>query len=60
LLRAKNIKYLQSQLGRATPAITLNVYAHLMKDRNPEAAQRLENSVLGGNSVLGVVAKWSR
>lgn len=45
--QGENIKYIQNQLGHASPTITLNVYAHLMKDRNPEAAQRLENSVFG-------------
>lgn len=45
--QGENIKYIQNQLGHASPTITLNVYAHLMKDRNPEAAQRLENAVFG-------------
>lgn len=44
---AENIKYIQNQLGHASPTITLNVYAHLMKDRNPEAACRLENAIFG-------------
>jgi integrase len=47
LENSKNIKYIQAQLGHSTPTITLNVYAHLSKDRNPEAACCLENSVLG-------------
>jgi integrase len=42
-------KMSQNQLGHANPTITLNVYAHLMEDRNPEAAQRLENAVFGAN-----------
>jgi len=29
--------------------VTLNVYAHLMKPTNQEAACRLENSVFGAN-----------
>ena len=45
--QGENIKYIQNQLGHATPTITLNIYAHLMKDRNPEAACRLENAVFG-------------
>jgi integrase len=49
LENGENIKYIQTQLGHATPTITLNVYAHLMKDRNPEAACRLENVVFGEN-----------
>jgi integrase len=47
IAQGENIKYIQNQLGHASPTITLNVYAHLMKDRNPEAARRLENSVFG-------------
>lgn len=42
-----NIKYIQSQLGHSSPTITLNVYAHLMKPTNQEAACRLENSIFG-------------
>jgi integrase len=49
IAQGENIKYIQNQLGHASPTITLNVYAHLMKDRNPEAAQRLENAVFGAN-----------
>ena len=43
--QGENIKYIQSQLGHSTPTVTLNVYAHLMKTVNQEAACRLENSV---------------
>jgi integrase len=45
--QGENIKYIQSQLGHANPTITLNIYAHLMKPTNQEAACRLENSVFG-------------
>jgi integrase len=57
LENGENIKYIQTQLGHATPTITLNVYAHLMKDRNPEAACRLENSVFGENGSKMVAGK---
>lgn len=43
--QGENLKYIQSQLGHSTPTVTLNVYAHLMKTVNQEAACRLENSV---------------
>ncbi|MEJ2671875.1 MAG: tyrosine-type recombinase/integrase [Deltaproteobacteria bacterium] len=56
LENGENIKYIQTQLGHPTPTITLNVYAHLMKDRNPEAACRLENVVSGENGSK----KWKR
>lgn len=45
--QGENIKYIQNQLGHANPTITLNIYAHLMKPTNQEAAFRLENSVFG-------------
>jgi integrase len=57
LENGENIKYIQAQLGHATPTITLNVYAHLMKDRNPEAACRLENVVFGENGSKMVARK---
>jgi len=42
-----NLKYIQTQLWHSSPTVTLNVYAHLMKPTNQEAACRLENSVFG-------------
>ena len=43
--QGENIKYIQSQLGHSSPTVTLNVYAHLIKDVNNAAACRLENAV---------------
>jgi len=43
--QGENIKYIQSQLGHSSPSVTLNVYAHLMKPTNQEAANRLENTI---------------
>ena len=43
--QGENIKYIQSQLGHSTPTVTLNVYAHLMKPENREAAVRLEKAI---------------
>jgi integrase len=43
--QGENIKYIQSQLGHSSPTVTLNVYSHLMKPVNQEAACRLENAV---------------
>jgi integrase len=45
--QGENIKYIQSQLGHSSPTVTLNVYAHLMKPTNQEAACRLENAIFG-------------
>jgi len=43
--QGENIKYIQSQLGHSSPTVTLNVYAHLMKPTNQEAACRLESAI---------------
>lgn len=42
----ENIKYISTQLGHSTPMVTLNVYAHLMKPTNQEAAVKLEDALL--------------
>ena len=47
IAQGEKIKYIQNQFGHASPTITLNVYAHLMKPTNQEAACRLENAVFG-------------
>jgi integrase len=47
LENGENIKYIQTQLGHSSPTVTLNVYAHLMKPTNQEAACRLEHKVFG-------------
>jgi len=57
--QGENIKYIQSQLGHSSPTVTLNVYAHLMKKKNQEAACRLENSVFMPSG-KEVVTKWSQ
>lgn len=43
--QGENIKYVQTQLGHATPTVTLNVYAHLMKPTNQAAAKKLESMI---------------
>lgn len=44
--QGENVKYIQSQLGHSSPMVTLNVYSHLMKSTNQEAAKRLERVIL--------------
>jgi hypothetical protein len=51
----ENIKYIQTQLGHSNPTDTWNVYAHLMKPANQEAACRLENTVFGESGSRMVV-----
>lgn len=43
----ESIKYIQTQLGHSSPTVTLNIYSHLLKDQNPEAADRLEKMIFG-------------
>jgi len=43
--QGENIKYIQTQLGHYSPMVTLNVYAHLMKETNQEAVMRLEKTI---------------
>ena len=54
--QGENIKYIQSQLGHSSPTVTLNVYAHLMKPTNQEAACRLESTIFGtsGSKMVAV------
>ncbi len=48
IAQGENIKYIQNQLGHSSPTVTLNVYAHLMKDSNQEAVCKLENIIFKG------------
>ncbi len=58
----ENIKYIQTQLGHSSPTVTLNIYAHLMKPSNQEAACRLENAVFGedGSKMVAETSKGLR
>jgi integrase len=47
--QGENLKYIQTQLGHSNPTVTLNVYAHLMKPVNQEAACRYENMIFETN-----------
>jgi len=52
LCQGENIKYIQSQLGHSSPTVTLNVYSHLMKNENQEAACRLEDTIFSHGSKM--------
>jgi len=47
--QGENIKYIQNQLGHSSPSVTLDVYAHLLKPSNPQAASKLENTIFSEN-----------
>ena len=53
----ESIKYVQTQLGHSSPSITLNIYTHLLKPTNQEAACRLENAILGEDGSKMVATK---
>jgi integrase len=38
--QGENIKYIQAQLGHSKASTTLDIYGHLMKTENPEAARK--------------------
>jgi integrase len=56
LSQGENVKYIQTQMGHSSPTVTLNVYAHLMKGENQEAACRLENTIFSVNGSKTVAA----
>jgi integrase len=49
--QGENVVYIQKQLGHSRPTVTLDIYAHLMEKHRPEAAAKLENSVIGSRMV---------
>jgi integrase len=55
----ESIKYVQTQPGHSSPSITLNIYTHLLKPTNQEAACRLENAILGedGSKMVAIKEK---
>ncbi len=55
--QGENIKYIQTQLGHSSPTVTWNVYAHLMKPTNQEAACRLEIAIFGESGSKMVAQK---
>ncbi len=55
--QGENIKYIQSQLGHASPTVTLNVYAHLMRPTNAAAARHLEDLIFQTGSNLVATTK---
>ena len=40
--QGENLKYIQLQMGHSDIKVTLDVYGHLLKDANPEAAARTD------------------
>ena len=52
IAQGENIKYIQKQLGHSKPTVTLDIYAHLFDDHNPDAAQRLDELIFQTGSKM--------
>lgn len=50
--QGENIKYIQKQLGHSKPSVTMDIYAHLMNEENPEAAKKLEATIFQSGSKM--------
>jgi integrase len=46
----ENPKYIQTQMGHSSINVTFDIYGHLMKDSNQEAASRLGNKIFEDSS----------
>ena len=55
--QGENIKYIQSQLGHSSPTVTLDVYAHLIKPSNQEAALKLDKTIFSSSGSRMVANK---
>jgi integrase len=55
----ENPKYIQNQMGHASINVTLDIYGHLMKTVNKEAANRLGNAIFeeDGSKMVAVNEK---
>jgi len=45
--QGENPKYIQKQMGHSSINVTFDIYGHLMKDANEEAARKLGNTIFG-------------
>lgn len=45
--QGESLKYVQVQMGHSSILVTMNVYTHLLKDSNPEAAARPDEMIFG-------------
>jgi len=48
--QSESPKYIQTQMGHSSINVTFDIYGHLMKDSNQEAATRLGNVIFGNGS----------
>ena len=55
----ENPKYIQNQMGHSSIKITLDIYGHLLKTVNKEAANRLGEAIFGedGSKMVAIKKK---
>jgi len=59
IAQGENIKYIQKQLGHSKPTVTLDIYAHLFDENNPDAAQRLDDLIFqSGSKTVADGTQW--
>jgi integrase len=52
IAQGENIKYIQKQMGHSKPSVTMDIYAHLMDEENPEAAKKLDDTIFQTGSKM--------
>jgi integrase len=52
IAQGENIKYISKQMGHSKPSITMDIYAHLMDEENPEAAKKLDDTIFQSGSKM--------
>ena len=52
IAQGENPKYIQKQMGHSKPSVTLDIYAHLMDEENPEAAKKLDDTIFQSGSKM--------
>ncbi len=45
--QGENLKYVQQQMGHSSITVTVDVYAHLLKKKNPQAAEKTDELMFG-------------
>lgn len=48
IAQKEDVYYVQRQMGHSSIQITIDTYAHLLKNKNPEAAEKTDYLVFGG------------
>jgi integrase len=45
--QGENVYYVMRQMGHSSIQVTIDIYGHLLKDRNPEAAAKTDVMIFG-------------